>query len=140
MPQTAPPLTDADLEPLLVIADELASLVFNARELAKVARTLERIRGRYGLAGVLEVGQVMTAAFAAAADRRPPRRGPLEHDLAAYLDPKAREEEARATLRIAAVCPSCDRLRRGRQWVEAEPPAGWLTVPHPCPNCLKRKS
>ena len=45
-----------------------------------------------------------------------------------YEAEKAARREARRELRIAVVCERCRRLRRGRHWTKAKPPADFVVV------------
>ena len=50
----------------------------------------------------------------------------LEHEL---------REELRLQLKVAVVCPRCHMLRRGRKWIKADPPSGWVVENEDCPTC-----
>lgn len=132
-----PKMTEADEEIMAIVAD-LAYEVAPEIMARPLADRLMKLHQQHGAALLTELGDTVLRAVV--------KRAGVEAAFAPQFDQiertaieRAREQAARtqayAQLHVAVVCDGCGKVRRGKRWVKAQPPNGYIVEPGSCPDC-----
>jgi hypothetical protein len=127
-------LADTEYETLLTIAEAT-----DIDGLAGAVKALGDLRRAYGAGILAEFGEILLGKWGEILDASPEHFGaPTPADLRQKDEARRKadaEAEARRELRIATICDACKKLRRGRRWIKAGPPAGFVVMADLCPAC-----
>ena len=133
-------LTDEDVEQCYCISDLLHEALYESS--GPVVRAIRDLELKYGDKALVTFATLFFEEWSRAADfeegRTPAsskerlewerREEEVRREGAAY-------EEARDNLLASWVCDQCGKLRRGRRWVDQEPPSSHIVLRDICPVC-----
>lgn len=134
-------MTDAEVERCYCIADLLHEASYELS--GSVVATIRGLQTKYGERALATFGSVLLERWSYTVDRYPEDwRPPTDEEQQRYereeqerQRAKDLDDAARAELRVAFVCDRCQKLRRGRRWVDEEPPVGYVVTDDVCPAC-----
>lgn len=130
-------LTDGELEPLLRLAEVVASNISPATAMAVVK--LRELKQRYGPAGWLVFVETLIQELEAWGDEiADPYIPRSDQELLAKAREAERERRERLTesrLEKIVACEHCGKVRNGRKWVEQELSGDQSAVLDCCPRC-----
>ncbi|MEX1090674.1 MAG: hypothetical protein WEC36_15790 [Phycisphaeraceae bacterium] len=125
--------TDDEAELLALVADDVYAGIGETGA-ATMARRLGELHDRHGPALLHALGEVVLRQVRAVA--KAAEQFPLDAEAQREAQAQAaRDDEAAAALRIAVVCERCGRLRRGKRWIKAPVPSGYIRIGGGCPDC-----
>lgn len=135
-----PELADNELERLLLVAEHVTP----ARDvyLDAMVQAMDALNAKYGEQVLLSLFDLVLSGWREQVEdyRRIAADPEYQRRTAEAERREAEEEAARTRLEIAVTCEYCNRLRRGRKWVNAKPPQGYATVKWLCPTCEARET
>jgi len=135
---TPPELTDDEHERLLLIKEFAIDRPLGGQIIA-VFETMTELARRYGDAGILAMGRLFLDEWREQeASYRSDYREPTPEEQERQEAERRRVaacDAAIAELRLVIQCETCKRIRHGRTWEKASPPAGFMVVSGPCPRC-----
>ena len=128
-----PNLADEQIEEFQIIVSELG---FRAVEMIRTAfYQLSTLRDKHGDGVLLEFVELLLADWAEFVDTDKDSPDTAVEEALNNLAPGTIAAEH--ALRIAIVCPMCNRLRVGRTWRKKKPPKDYITLTagSRCPRC-----
>lgn len=135
---TAGDLNDADYETLLILTEHC--WMASDAQLPAAVDALDGLREKHGDAAMVQFAELVLEQW----------RSSVKHSAECDNDPaiqrsqeaferKARlETEQKNALRVVSKCEGCHRIRRGRKWTVAKPPADHAVLIDTCPACMAR--
>lgn len=126
-------MSDDEAESLALLGDDVYSGISEVGAAAMAAR-LHELHDRHGADFLRELGALVIAQVEAVA--KAAQQFPIDLEAQRQAQAQAaRQQEAFAQLRIAIVCETCGRLRRGKRWIKAEVPRDHARIGAGCPDC-----
>jgi len=127
-------LSDVDLERLLVLAAMIS--VRTDQQQAAAVELLDGLRAKYGDGALVCFVDLLMEEWRAGVELEDNLAVDPEYERRQAEHARRMEEEQQAVdeLRICVQC-DCGRVRRGRRWVQAVPPAGHKVIVDICPSC-----
>ncbi len=134
----APDFSVDELETSLLIAEAVHYEIT-----PQMLRFLRGIKDRHGDAGLSAVLGILIEHWCELVDQneREPSDVEVREKLEAEIDERlqrAQRERLTRQFKLAVRCEYCKKLRRGREWVKARTPIGFIEVMNVCPSCSKR--
>lgn len=134
-------LTDEEIEKCYCISDLLHEASYDLS--GSVVRAIRDLEAKYGDRALATFAAVFMERWSWTVDHHPedwrPASSEARREWARRNEEIKREgterDEATADLRVAFVCDGCGKLRRGRRWIDEEPPAGHIVTDDICPTC-----
>ncbi len=139
--QKAAKLRDDEIERLQLILDLMSQCEGDEVFEITMVDTLRALQEAHGQAGLVVFAEMFVRYHGEFADRNRSRPGMAEMTFAEWEGSAAsrwrQEQESWATskLRVCMVCETCRKLRRGSQWIKADPPVGHHSLRALCPKC-----
>lgn len=133
-----PELSVDELEKAFAVAEEFVHQIT-----PPILRFMRGIRERHSDAGLSAVLVVMLDYWAELVDDNETEptdqqiREKLESEIDARLQ-SAQRDRLHQQLKVAVRCEHCGKLRRGREWLKARTPVGYVEAGSICPSCDKK--
>lgn len=133
-----PDFDDEQIERLMLASEFLYGVAGGDVELLTILDELKSVREKYGDAGLAEFAKLLMREWSISIEpyRQKAMAGESEDDARQLRE----EAKARAEFRISVVCEKCGKLRKGRTWINASPPAGYLKMFGFCPEHSRKKT
>jgi hypothetical protein len=140
LPSQLPALSADDAERAQILADMFVPGF--ERDVHTVVQFADDIQRRYGAGGLAAVMQVLVDECRAIAritgPPQPPEREAEIRERHAQQLAEALAWNSRTLFGHSVVCDGCSKLRRGAEWVDAQPHDGHVVRRDLCPKCLSK--